>query len=375
MRRRIPAAVAHAWGSKDPFMHRAKHRAAGRAGGEVLATALLERYAVVPGPRPERVGPRHAGATPPDVAPPDGPDLFGRPPYTAPMLVVPSAAPPAEAPADRPAPLFDGAAAPVGPDGSPFGASRHARTRAVAVPGPRVPAPPVGGPTLSGLRVRPQPVGAALSVTVLGAAAAVTAVVVPAPTMLETTGSLAPVESTAPAPAVPLGAVPAAPAALPEQPTMRIKDLVNGVAAQMQAAQLQRVTPATRSYTTVANTTALSSPAAMRKAAMTTALAKLGKPYRWGAMGPNAFDCSGLVKWSFAQSGRSLPRTSRAMASVGTPVRKADLQPGDLVFFYQPISHVGIYIGNGKIVHASRSGQPVKISDMSRMRFTTARRV
>jgi peptidoglycan DL-endopeptidase CwlO len=138
---------------------------------------------------------------------------------------------------------------------------------------------------------------------------------------------------------------------------------------------MQRVTPATPSYTTVANTTALSSPAAMRKAAMTTALAKLGKPYRWGAMGPNAFDCSGLVKWSFAQSGRSLPRTSRAMASVGTPVRKADLQPGDLVFFYQPISHVGIYIGNGKIVHASRSGQPVKISDMSRMRFTTARRV
>ena len=56
-------------------------------------------------------------------------------------------------------------------------------------------------------------------------------------------------------------------------------------------------------------------------------------------------------------------------------VRKADLQPGDLVFFYHPISHVGIYIGNGKIVHASRTGQPVKISDMARMRFTTAKRV
>jgi cell wall-associated NlpC family hydrolase len=355
-------------------MHRAKHRAAGRAGGEVLATALLERYAVVPGPRPERVGPRHGGATPPDVAPPGGPGLFGASPYTAPMLVVPSAAPPAQAPADRPAPLFDGGAETDASD-SPFGASRHARGRTAAVPGPRVPALPVDSPTLSGLRVRPQPIGAALSVTVLGAAAAVTAVVVPAPTMLETTGSLAPVESTAPAPAVPLGAVPAAPAALPEQPTMQIKDLVNGVAAQMQAAQMQKVKPATPLYTTVANTTALSSPAAMRKAAMTTALAKLGKPYRWGAMGPNAFDCSGLVKWSFAQSGRALPRTSRAMASVGTPVRKADLQPGDLVFFYQPISHVGIYIGNGKIVHASRSGQPVKISDMSRMRFTTARRV
>ena len=63
------------------------------------------------------------------------------------------------------------------------------------------------------------------------------------------------------------------------------------------------------------------------------------------------------------------------MATVGVPVRKADLQPGDLVFFYKPISHVGIYIGNGKIVHASRKGQPVKVSDMSRMRFTAGRRV
>jgi cell wall-associated NlpC family hydrolase len=113
----------------------------------------------------------------------------------------------------------------------------------------------------------------------------------------------------------------------------------------------------------------------MRKAAMSNALGKLGKPYRWGAVGPNAFDCSGLVKWSFANAGRALPRTSRAMASVGVRVARKDLQPGDLVFFYQPISHVGIYIGNNKIVHASQSGQPVKISDMTYMRFTTARRI
>jgi cell wall-associated NlpC family hydrolase len=238
-----------------------------------------------------------------------------------------------------------------------------------------VPTPSVASPTLSGLRVRPQPVGAALSV--LGAAAAVTAVVVPLPTALETTGSLAPVESAAPAPAVPLGQVPAAPAALPDQPTVQIKDLVSDVTAQMRNAQTQKAEPAAATpFATVANTTALSSsPAAMRKAAMTNALAKLGKPYRYGAVGPNSFDCSGLVKYSFAKTGRALPRTSRAMASVGTPVKKADLQPGDLVFFYQPISHVGIYIGNGKIVHASRTGQPVKISDMARMRFTTARRV
>jgi cell wall-associated NlpC family hydrolase len=63
------------------------------------------------------------------------------------------------------------------------------------------------------------------------------------------------------------------------------------------------------------------------------------------------------------------------MAGVGTAVPRAKLQPGDLVFFYQPISHVGIYIGNDKIVHASQKGQPVKISDMSRMRFTKAVRV
>ena len=119
----------------------------------------------------------------------------------------------------------------------------------------------------------------------------------------------------------------------------------------------------------------MASAAAMRKAAMTNALAKLGKPYRWGAVGPNAFDCSGLVKWSFGQAGgrcRAPPARRRASAR---PVSRANLQPGDLVFFYKPISHVGIYIGNNKIVHASRSGQPVKISDMGRMKFNRAVRI
>jgi peptidoglycan DL-endopeptidase CwlO len=121
--------------------------------------------------------------------------------------------------------------------------------------------------------------------------------------------------------------------------------------------------------------TALLSPAARRQAVVSNALSKLGKPYRWGASGPNAFDCSGLVKWSFGSAGRALPRSSRAMAGVGTPVSKANLQPGDLVFFYKPISHVGIYIGNGKMVHASNRKSPVKVSDISRMPFTKAVRV
>jgi cell wall-associated NlpC family hydrolase len=115
--------------------------------------------------------------------------------------------------------------------------------------------------------------------------------------------------------------------------------------------------------------------ASLRLSALDTALGKIGSPYRYGAAGPNAFDCSGLVKWSFAKAGIPLPRTSRAQSTVGTPVSKADLRPGDLVFFYSPVSHVAIYIGGGKVVHASTSSSPVKISNLSAMPFHNARRV
>ena len=116
-------------------------------------------------------------------------------------------------------------------------------------------------------------------------------------------------------------------------------------------------------------------PTAVGSSALNRALSKVGSPYRYGAAGPNAFDCSGLVNWAYKSAGVSLPRTSRAMSRVGTPVSRADLRPGDLVFFYRPVSHVGIYIGNGKIVHASSKKYPVKISDMGRMKFNSARRV
>ena len=105
------------------------------------------------------------------------------------------------------------------------------------------------------------------------------------------------------------------------------------------------------------------------------AKAQVGDPYRYGAMGPSAFDCSGLTSFAFKNAGVSIPRTSRAQSTVGTPVSKGDLQPGDLVFFYKPVSHVGIYIGNGQVVHASTSGQPVKIGSVDKMPFSGARRV
>jgi peptidoglycan DL-endopeptidase CwlO len=328
-------------------MHRAKHRAAGRAGADVLVTTLIERLAVDAG----AVAPR-GGVAVLDAGMPEDRDLgdaglygvalFGATTPTDPFLAVPDDEPPARAAA----PLFDDDEAAR----SPFGACRHAAPRPVRRTAPSVPAQ----------RVRSQPAGTALTVTILGAAA-VTAVVSP-PVPVESTGELPPVQGAAPAPAPKVLPAPAvAEPLMPEQPTLQVAALVSGVTAEMQV-------------TTVANKTEMSA-AAARKAAVSKALSKLGTPYRWGAMGPNAFDCSGLVKWSFAQAGKSLPRTSRAQASAGTPVSKANLQPGDLVFFYKPISHVGIYIGNGKIVHASRKGQPVKVSDMGRMKFTKAVRL
>jgi cell wall-associated NlpC family hydrolase len=136
------------------------------------------------------------------------------------------------------------------------------------------------------------------------------------------------------------------------------------------------VTPVVMTTPSLAEPTVAGAPAAAtRAAALDLAMSKIGSPYRYGATGPNAFDCSGLVSWAFKKAGVSLPRTSRAMSKVGTPVSRDELLPGDLVFFYKPVSHVGIYIGNNKIVHASTRKSPVKISDMSRMKFNSARRI
>jgi len=112
-----------------------------------------------------------------------------------------------------------------------------------------------------------------------------------------------------------------------------------------------------------------------RASVVRIALSRLGRPYRYGAAGPSAFDCSGLTQWAYRQVGVRLPRTSRAQSQVGRPVSRAELQPGDLVFFYHPVSHVAIYIGEGKIVHASTSGSPVKVSNLSGRAFNSARRI
>jgi cell wall-associated NlpC family hydrolase len=103
------------------------------------------------------------------------------------------------------------------------------------------------------------------------------------------------------------------------------------------------------------------------QAAIDRALAQLGKPYLWAAGGPNAFDCSGLVQYAFAAAGLDVPHSSRMQSSMGTPVSRGDARPGDLVAFYSPVSHIGIYLGGGKMVHAPTSGDVVKISSVDVM--------
>ncbi|HEV7212856.1 MAG TPA: C40 family peptidase [Blastococcus sp.] len=112
------------------------------------------------------------------------------------------------------------------------------------------------------------------------------------------------------------------------------------------------------------------------QAAVSTALAQVGKPYVWGAAGPNSFDCSGLMQYAYSAAGISLPHSSSAQSSMGVPVSRSALQPGDLVFFYSPVSHVGMYIGNGQMVHAATSGEPVKVVSLDSMpNYNSARRI
>jgi cell wall-associated NlpC family hydrolase len=109
--------------------------------------------------------------------------------------------------------------------------------------------------------------------------------------------------------------------------------------------------------------------------ALSFALAQVGKAYAWGGKGPNAYDCSGLATAAYKQAGITLPRTSSAQFGVGTAVTLAHLQPGDLVFYYADISHVAIYLGNGRIVHASNPTRGVVTDSVTSMPFQGGRRI
>jgi cell wall-associated NlpC family hydrolase len=105
-------------------------------------------------------------------------------------------------------------------------------------------------------------------------------------------------------------------------------------------------------------------------AAFAAAQGKIGSPYVYGAAGPSSFDCSGLTSWAYAQAGVSIPRTSEAQANAGTRIySQSDLQVGDLVIFYGDFHHVGLYAGNGQVLHAPHSGAVVRYEAIGNMTF------
>ena len=102
-------------------------------------------------------------------------------------------------------------------------------------------------------------------------------------------------------------------------------------------------------------------PSQAAQIAVTTALAQRGKPYVWAAAGPNAFDCSGLILYAYGAAGISLPHSAAMQVRMGHAVSRSALQPGDLVGYYSPVSHIGMYVGNGLVVNAPTFGDVVKV--------------
>ena len=112
--------------------------------------------------------------------------------------------------------------------------------------------------------------------------------------------------------------------------------------------------------TSAQGTSAQGSSAIVSKA-IAFALAQVGKPYVWGAAGPGSYDCSGLTMASYRHAGINLPHSAASQYNYGHHIGYADMQPGDLMFFYQPIGHVSIYIGNGLMVSAPQTGEDVTV--------------
>ncbi|CAL9300546.1 NlpC/P60 family protein [Streptomyces olindensis] len=131
--------------------------------------------------------------------------------------------------------------------------------------------------------------------------------------------------------------------------------------AQEEAAQQQESgSSASGSGTSTSTAPADSSYATKAEKALAFARAQIGKPYVWGAVGPGSYDCSGLTQAAWKAAGVTLPRTTYDQVNAGTTVPLSQAQPGDLVFFYDDVTHVGIYIGNGMMIHAPKPGTYVR---------------
>jgi cell wall-associated NlpC family hydrolase len=163
-----------------------------------------------------------------------------------------------------------------------------------------------------------------------------------------------------------------------QKATIRKKsDAAEALLSSLKAAQLRKLQaqqeaasptqPANTSTGTGTGNTPHVPASGRAKIAVDFALAQLGDPYVYGAAGPDAWDCSGLTMGAWGAAGVSLPHSSSMQYNSGTHVAISDLRPGDLVFFYSPISHVAIYLGGGQVVHAPHTGDVVRIAPMSEM--------
>ncbi|MGV9818060.1 C40 family peptidase [Nocardia xishanensis] len=119
---------------------------------------------------------------------------------------------------------------------------------------------------------------------------------------------------------------------------------------------------------------ALGVPSPRGLAALAIAMTQTGKPYEWGATGPNSWDCSGLVQWAFRMVGVNMPRTTWQQATAGAPVPVAAMAPGDVVVLNNDGSHVGIYAGDGKIFNAYGRGVPVGFTPLRQFAIYAVRR-
>jgi cell wall-associated NlpC family hydrolase len=153
----------------------------------------------------------------------------------------------------------------------------------------------------------------------------------------------------------------------------RLAELARKAAAE--AARRARLQAAQRARAR-ASTSPVSVPATVSASdVVNIALRYLGCKYVWAAAGPSSFDCSGLVMYVYAQVGVRLPHSSRMQYGCGVPVSRANLQPGDLIFFYTPIHHVAIYIGDGKMVHAAGVGKGVRVDTVWTRNYNSACRI
>ncbi|MFJ4096158.1 NlpC/P60 family protein [Kitasatospora sp. NPDC089913] len=131
-------------------------------------------------------------------------------------------------------------------------------------------------------------------------------------------------------------------------------------------------TPAANTPAPAANTPAPPAAGGRAAAIVQFAYAQLGKPYGWSKTGPSSFDCSGLTGAAYRAADVSLPRTSQEQWKVGARIARGDLQPGDLVFFYNDLHHVGVYIGDGKMIHAPRTGKNIEVLPIGVMPYMGA---